>query len=162
MNFIHKLNLILLFRIPQRNPKSFGQHSFSFITPFVWNLLPASLRNLPHCLNSKASWRLSCLDRTFHKRRQTFLQVQIVHLHVYNVHERCALVHHIFFCKRIVLYKNHQLLFNSTLTLSLLPEWTCWPHLTNFNLTWSRLHQLVCQQLLLELVHQQWLYIYII
>ena len=34
-------------KIPKHNLTSFGQYSFSFIAPSVWNLLPASLQNVP-------------------------------------------------------------------------------------------------------------------
>ena len=36
-----------LIKIPKRNIKSFGQRSFSFMAPSVWNSLPATLRNVP-------------------------------------------------------------------------------------------------------------------
>ena len=36
-----------LLKIPKRNLKSFGERSFSFMAPSVWNSLPADLRNLP-------------------------------------------------------------------------------------------------------------------
>ena len=36
-----------LLKIPKRNLKSFGQRSFSFIAPSLWNSLPAILRNVP-------------------------------------------------------------------------------------------------------------------
>ena len=36
-----------LLKISKRNLKSFGEFSFSFIAPSVWNSLPASLWNLP-------------------------------------------------------------------------------------------------------------------
>ena len=36
-----------LLKIPKHSLKSVGDHSFSFITPTVWNSLPVSLRNLP-------------------------------------------------------------------------------------------------------------------
>ena len=36
-----------LLKIPKRNLKSFGQHSFSFMAPSLWNSLPATLRNVP-------------------------------------------------------------------------------------------------------------------
>ena len=36
-----------LLKIPKRNLKSFGQRSFSFLAPSLWNSLPATLRNVP-------------------------------------------------------------------------------------------------------------------
>ena len=36
-----------LFQIPKRKLKSFGQRSFSFMVPSIWNSLPATLRNVP-------------------------------------------------------------------------------------------------------------------
>ena len=36
-----------LLKIHKRNLKSFGERSFSFMAPSVWNSLPADLRNLP-------------------------------------------------------------------------------------------------------------------
>ena len=36
-----------LLRIPKRNLKSFGQHSFTFMAPSLWNSLLATLRNVP-------------------------------------------------------------------------------------------------------------------
>ena len=36
-----------LLKIPKRNFKSFGQRSFSFMAPSLWNSLPATLRNVP-------------------------------------------------------------------------------------------------------------------
>ena len=36
-----------LLKIPKRNLKSFGQRSFSFMAPSLWNSLPATLRNVP-------------------------------------------------------------------------------------------------------------------
>ena len=43
-----------LLKIPKRNLKSIGNHSFSCIAPAVWNSLPASLRNLPILSDFKA------------------------------------------------------------------------------------------------------------
>ena len=36
-----------LLKIPKQNLKSFGQHSFSFMAPSLWNSLPTTLRNVP-------------------------------------------------------------------------------------------------------------------
>ena len=36
-----------LLKIPKRKLKSFGQRSFSFMAPSLWNTLPATLRNVP-------------------------------------------------------------------------------------------------------------------
>ena len=36
-----------LIKIPNRNLKSFKQHSFSFMAPSVWNSLPTTLRKIP-------------------------------------------------------------------------------------------------------------------
>ena len=36
-----------LLKIPKRNLKSFGQRSFSFMAPSLWNSLLATLRNVP-------------------------------------------------------------------------------------------------------------------
>ena len=36
-----------LLKIPKWNLRSFGQRSFSFIAPSLWNSLPATLRNVP-------------------------------------------------------------------------------------------------------------------
>ena len=36
-----------LLKIPKRNLKSFGQRSFSFMAPSLWNCLPDTLRNVP-------------------------------------------------------------------------------------------------------------------
>ena len=36
-----------LLKIPKQNLKSFGQRSFSFMAPSLWNSLPATLRNVP-------------------------------------------------------------------------------------------------------------------
>ena len=37
----------IFFKIPKRDQKSFGEHSFSFVAPSVRNSLPAILRNVP-------------------------------------------------------------------------------------------------------------------
>ena len=36
-----------LLKIPKRKLKSFGQCSFSFMAPSLWNSLPATLKNVP-------------------------------------------------------------------------------------------------------------------
>ena len=46
MNHLDVSELQKLLKIPKRNLKSFGEHSFSFMAPSVWNSLPADLRNL--------------------------------------------------------------------------------------------------------------------
>ena len=53
-----------LLKVPKRNTKTFGERSFSFLAPSVWNSLPSGLRNseilLPfHCLNPDS--KLTCL-----------------------------------------------------------------------------------------------------
>ena len=50
-----------LSKFPKHILKLFGKCSFSFITPSVWNSLPASLWNLLTPMNSNPSLRLSCL-----------------------------------------------------------------------------------------------------
>ena len=49
-----------IIKIPQTTLKTFGQHSFTFLAPSVWNSLPASLRNTSSlaCFRSKLKTHL--------------------------------------------------------------------------------------------------------
>ena len=40
-----RLSCEKLLKVPKRNTKMFGEHSFSFLAPSVWNRLPSDLRN---------------------------------------------------------------------------------------------------------------------
>ena len=64
-----------LLKIPKRSVNSVGDRSFSFITPTVWNSLPASLRNLPTLSDFKAQLKTFQFNRHFHKSRQTMVCV---------------------------------------------------------------------------------------
>ena len=39
-----RLSCEKLLKVPKRNPKTFGERSFSFLAPSVWNSLPSDLR----------------------------------------------------------------------------------------------------------------------
>ena len=53
-----------LLKIPKRNLKSFGEHSFSFMAPSVWNSLPANLKkNCQHYFSSNLTSKPSCSPR---------------------------------------------------------------------------------------------------
>jgi hypothetical protein len=43
-----------LLKVPKCNTKSFGERSFSFVAPTVWNALPAGLRNAPTLTSFKS------------------------------------------------------------------------------------------------------------
>ena len=80
-----------LFKIAKRNLKSFCERSFSLVAPAVWDLLPAGLRDLPS-LGSKPGWRLSSLDRPFHRLTMSVTRDYVyVCVHNYNVREWCVL-----------------------------------------------------------------------
>ena len=40
-----------LLKIPKRNLKSFGEHSFGFMAPSVWNSLPANLKKIANIIS---------------------------------------------------------------------------------------------------------------
>ena len=54
-----------LFWIPKRNLKSFGERSFSFMAPSVWNSLPADLRNLPALSQLKSHLKTFLFTQAF-------------------------------------------------------------------------------------------------
>ena len=54
-----------LFKIPKRNLKSFGERSFRFMAPSVWNSLPADLRNLPTLSQFKSNLKTFLLTQAF-------------------------------------------------------------------------------------------------
>ena len=49
--------------IPNRDQKPFGEGSFCFLAPSVWNSLPPTLRNVKHCLSSHPTPNLSCFPK---------------------------------------------------------------------------------------------------
>ena len=54
-----------LLKIPKRNLKSFGQHSFSFMVPSLWNSLPATLRNVPTLSQFKSQLKTFLFAQAF-------------------------------------------------------------------------------------------------
>ena len=54
-----------LLKIPKRNLKSFGQRSFSFTAPSVWNSLPATLRNVPTLSQFKSQLKTFLFAQAF-------------------------------------------------------------------------------------------------
>ena len=54
-----------LLKIPKCSLKSVGDRCFSFIAPTVWNLLPASLRNLPTLSDFKAQLKIFLFQQAF-------------------------------------------------------------------------------------------------
>ena len=54
-----------LLKIPKRNLKSFGQRSFSFMAPSLWNSLPATLRNVPTLSQFKSQLKTSLFAQAF-------------------------------------------------------------------------------------------------
>ena len=52
-------------KIPKRNLKSFGELSFSFMAPSVWNSLPADLRNLPTLSQFKSYLKTFLFTKAF-------------------------------------------------------------------------------------------------
>ena len=44
-----------LLKLPKRNTKSFGERSFSFQAPLIWNALPSEIRNLQTLSSFKAA-----------------------------------------------------------------------------------------------------------
>ena len=111
-----------LLKIPKRSLKSVGGRFFSFIAPTVWNLLPASLRNLQILSDFKAQLKSVLFQ-------QTFPQIQADHdvcvcvargklclcLSVY-LREWCVLAHRDFLTGRFALYKSHPLLLLLSIT----------------------------------------------
>ena len=57
-----------LLKIPKRNVKSFGERSFSFTAPSVWNSLPADLRNLPTLSQFKSNFKTSSCSPRLSRR----------------------------------------------------------------------------------------------
>lgn len=47
------------------NMKSFGEHSFSFVTPFVWNSMPASLQNIHTLFGFKTQYKTFLFKQAF-------------------------------------------------------------------------------------------------
>ena len=54
-----------LLKIPKRNLKSFGQRSFSFMAPSLWNSLPATLRNVPTLSQFKSQLKTFLFAQAF-------------------------------------------------------------------------------------------------
>ena len=54
-----------LLKIPERNLKSFGERSFSFMAPSVWNSLPGDLRNLPTLSQFKSNLKTFLFTQAF-------------------------------------------------------------------------------------------------
>ena len=54
-----------LLKIPKRNLKSFGQRSFSFMAPSLWNSLPATLRNVPTMSQFKSQLKTFLFAQAF-------------------------------------------------------------------------------------------------
>ena len=54
-----------LLKIPKRNLKSFGQCSFSFMAPSLWNSLPATLRNVPTLSQFKSQLKTFLFAQAF-------------------------------------------------------------------------------------------------
>ena len=55
-----------LIKIPKRNLNSFGQRSFSFMVPSLWNSLPATLRNVPTLSQFKSHLKTFLFAQAFH------------------------------------------------------------------------------------------------
>ena len=54
-----------LLKIPKRNLKSFGELSFSFMVPSVWNSLPADFRHLPTLSQFRSNLKTFLFAQTF-------------------------------------------------------------------------------------------------
>ena len=54
-----------LLNIPKRNLKSFGQRSFSFMAPSLWNSLPATLKNVPTLSQFKSQLKTFLFAQAF-------------------------------------------------------------------------------------------------
>ena len=54
-----------LLKIPKRNLKSFGQRSFSFMAPSLWNSLPATLKNVPTLSQFKSQLKTFSFAQVF-------------------------------------------------------------------------------------------------
>ena len=54
-----------LVKIPKRNLRSFGQRSFSFMAPSLWNSLPATLRNVPTLSQFKSQLKTFLFAQAF-------------------------------------------------------------------------------------------------
>ena len=54
-----------LLKIPKRNLKSFGQRSFSFMAPSLWNSLLATLRNVPTLSQFKSQLKTFLFAQAF-------------------------------------------------------------------------------------------------
>ena len=54
-----------LLKIPKRNLRSFGQCSFSFMAPTLWNSLPATLRNVPTLSQFKSQLKTFLFAQAF-------------------------------------------------------------------------------------------------
>ena len=54
-----------LLKIPKRNLKSFGQRSFSFMAPSLWNSLPTTLRNVPTLSQFKSQLKTFLFAQAF-------------------------------------------------------------------------------------------------
>ena len=54
-----------LLKIPKRNLRSFGQRSFSFMAPSLWNSLPATLRNVPTLSQFKSQLKTFLFAQAF-------------------------------------------------------------------------------------------------
>ena len=52
-------------KIPERNLKSFGERSFSFMAPSIWNSLPSDLRNLPTLSQFKSNLKTFLITKAF-------------------------------------------------------------------------------------------------
>ena len=56
-----------LLKIPKRKLRSFGQRSFSFIAPFLWNSLPETLRNVLTLSKFKSHLKTFLFAQAFQK-----------------------------------------------------------------------------------------------
>ena len=89
-NTEYRIFIVYEFVMSNCNLKSFGQHSFSFLAPPIWNSLPASLGNLP--IQPEFNTQLTAfllqfivvcfLVRSFHKSGET-LPVSTGRVHVF-------------------------------------------------------------------------------
>ena len=73
-----------LLKIQKHILKSFGERSFSFVAPSVWNWLPACLQDQTTLSEFKTQLKTFLLNRPFHKLRQTIpVTIHYVRVYVY-------------------------------------------------------------------------------
>ena len=55
-----------LLKVPKTNLKTFGQRSFGFLAPTIWNSLPTDLRNAPSLSSFKSQLKTHLFQLAFH------------------------------------------------------------------------------------------------